>query len=186
MIDTTNQRLTTVKEVLYWSYANLAMAHYTISNHETKYTKIGFMVRARIYKGLMNGSMHIGTILDDEKIKLNYSDRCAYCGSTEDMSIDHLLPKVKNGADSSDNFVRACKHCNSSKGAKDLITWFEQRDEFPPIFILRRYLKILISYCINNNLMEYSVNDTKLKDLPFDISKIPTNYPSPDKLILHK
>jgi len=186
MNDTSDKRFTTVKELLYWSYANLAMAHYAISNQEKKYTKVSFMVRARLHKGLMNGSMHIGTIMDDEKIKLINSDRCAYCGNNSDISIDHILPRVKNGMESSDNYIRVCKHCNSSKGAKDLITWFEQRGEFPPILILRRYLKIIISYSIENNLMECSLSDSKLKDLPFDISRVPTNYPSPDKLTLHK
>ncbi len=59
-----------VKDVLFWSYANLAMAHTAVDNKQEKYEKFNFMIRSRLLKGLTEGSMNIKTLFDDEKIKL--------------------------------------------------------------------------------------------------------------------
>lgn len=50
-------------------------------------------------------------------IRDNYS--CRYCGkqlSSEELSVDHVLPKSRGGKDSWENLVTACKPCNSKKG----------------------------------------------------------------------
>ncbi len=41
---------------------------------------------------------------------------CQYCGSTEQLSIDHVLPRSRGGADSWDNITTACVICNVRKG----------------------------------------------------------------------
>jgi 5-methylcytosine-specific restriction endonuclease McrA len=43
--------------------------------------------------------------------------RCQYCGTTrEPLSIDHVLPRSRGGADSWDNVTTACLSCNVRKG----------------------------------------------------------------------
>lgn len=49
----------------------------------------------------------------------NYT--CQYCGaqpSKADLTIDHILPKVRGGNTSWENIVCACKACNLRKGGK--------------------------------------------------------------------
>lgn len=46
--------------------------------------------------------------------------RCQYCGSTKNLSIDHILPRSKGGQDTWENMVVACFPCNSKKGDKTL------------------------------------------------------------------
>jgi len=41
---------------------------------------------------------------------------CQYCGSSKDLSIDHVIPRSKGGASSWKNLVTACKPCNAKKG----------------------------------------------------------------------
>ena len=53
------KELKIVKELLFWSYANLAMAHTAVDKQQQKYEKFNYMIRAKLYKGLMNGSMNI-------------------------------------------------------------------------------------------------------------------------------
>jgi len=48
---------------------------------------------------------------------------CAYCGSTENLTIDHIVALADGGSHSLDNLTVACMSCNSSKGAKPLIEW---------------------------------------------------------------
>ncbi len=45
---------------------------------------------------------------------------CVYCGATEDLSLDHVVPRSKGGSDGEDNLVTCCRSCNSKKGAKRL------------------------------------------------------------------
>lgn len=48
---------------------------------------------------------------------------CVYCGSGEDLTIDHVVALASGGAHCQDNLVVACKHCNSSKSVKSLDNW---------------------------------------------------------------
>lgn len=41
---------------------------------------------------------------------------CQYCGSTKNLTIDHVIPRSKGGQHSWDNVVAACERCNSAKG----------------------------------------------------------------------
>ena len=44
---------------------------------------------------------------------------CQYCGvHTRDLTIDHVLPKSRNGPHTWENLVSACKTCNHRKGGR--------------------------------------------------------------------
>lgn len=45
---------------------------------------------------------------------------CQYCGSTRNLTIDHLVPRCRGGEDSWQNLCLACSACNSLKGHKSL------------------------------------------------------------------
>ena len=174
----------TVREYLYWSYANLAMAHSAVTKKQKKYESFNYKIRAKLFKGLIEGSMNIKTIFDDEKIKLDSGQKCSYCGSGIALSLDHIFPKKYGGEDAGDNLIYACEYCNSSKGKKDTMEWMNYKNIFPPILVLRRYLKLVVEYCTRESLMEKSVDELKSYTLPFNIEYIPLRYPSPDKLRL--
>lgn len=178
------KELNIVKALLFWSYANLAMAHTAVDKKQEKYAAFNYMIRARLFKGLMEGSMNIRTIFDDEKIKLLSGNKCSYCGVTDNLALDHIFPQKFGGKDVGDNLVYACRACNSSKGKKDLMEWMGCKNTFPPLMILRRYLKLVINYCIENNLMECAVEDLKNQNFPFKLEHIPVSYPKPYELIL--
>lgn len=44
--------------------------------------------------------------------------RCLWCGSTQDLTLDHIWPWSLGGEDTEDNLRTLCRSCNSSKGAK--------------------------------------------------------------------
>jgi len=48
---------------------------------------------------------------------------CQYCGSIEELTVDHIWPKKKGGSDNISNLITACKNCNLSKGGKSLREW---------------------------------------------------------------
>lgn len=45
-------------------------------------------------------------------------NKCQYCGSTKNLTIDHLIPRCKGGEDSWENLLVACDSCNTKKGDK--------------------------------------------------------------------
>ncbi len=174
----------TVKEHLFWAYANLAMAHTAVTKEQITYGRFNYMIRAKLYKGLSSGSMNIRTLFDDEKIKLSIGSKCNYCNSADKLSLDHILAQRLGGKDEGDNLIYACKTCNSSKGKKDLMEWMGCRDAFLPLMVIRRYLKLTITYCVDNGLMDTNLSDIDSHEIPFKINSIPINYPTPDKLRL--
>jgi 5-methylcytosine-specific restriction endonuclease McrA len=44
-----------------------------------------------------------------------FSGRCAYCGCSEDLTVDHFVPLSKGGKIGAGNIVPACARCNSKK-----------------------------------------------------------------------
>lgn len=63
------------------------------------------------------------TELVDEAAIYERDKCCVYCGTTEDLGLDHIVPLAKGGPHCEDNLVVACCSCNASKGAKPLIQW---------------------------------------------------------------
>ena len=124
----------TVAELIYWSYANLAMAQDGINRGLPTYDKTSFIIRIRLFKGLLSGKLQISSLFKDERWKMENGARCVYCGATENLSVDHLFPRIKGGADNVENLVCSCKSCNSSKGKKDLMVWYNERGQFHPSF----------------------------------------------------
>jgi len=43
---------------------------------------------------------------------------CQYCGTTKDLTIDHVRPKSFGGKSTFENCVTACKNCNNKKSNK--------------------------------------------------------------------
>lgn len=58
-----------------------------------------------------------------DKFKILYRDNftCRYCGSrpgSENLEVDHVIPRSKGGSDNSCNLVAACVTCNRRKSAR--------------------------------------------------------------------
>ncbi|NLB62895.1 MAG: HNH endonuclease [Fibrobacter sp.] len=175
----------TVAELIYYSYANLAMAHTAVDREQDKYASFNFMIRARLFKGLKTGKMNMRSIFDDEKIKLQTGSICNYCGASDNLSLDHIFPKKFGGTDDAENLIYACRSCNSSKGAKDLMDWMEFRGEFLPLMIIRRYLKLTFNYCQKHDLLDKKIEELEQMELPFKITALPVKFPSPKTLTLN-
>lgn len=70
---------------------------------------------------------HLPNTLTDkqwETCKAAFNNKCAYCGETKKLTIEHFIPLVKFGELTINNVVPACPRCNASKGAKDFKAWY--------------------------------------------------------------
>jgi hypothetical protein len=136
------------------------------------------MIRAKLFRGLRTGTMHMGSLYDDERLKLAAEAVCAYCDAAGPLTVDHLLPRISGGTDDGHNLVRACRSCNSSKGRRDLLLWYADRGAFPRLLVLRRYLKLMATYFEQAGLLDAHLDDGRLQNLPFDLSRLPIEFPS--------
>lgn len=57
-------------------------------------------------------------VLTRKNVMRRDGNRCQYCGSSSDLTIDHVIPKSRNGKDTWDNLITACNKCNHKKGNK--------------------------------------------------------------------
>lgn len=126
----------TIQDLLFWQYSKLIARS---AGYEKNY---GFIMDR--FKKLKSGEVSWSGSLREYIREREVSGRCIYCGSTSDLSVDHLIPRSRGGIDSGDNAVEACKSCNSSRGDKGIYEWFElgKRNEVPRI-VEGKYLKLL-------------------------------------------
>ena len=172
-------------EMLFWSYANLQMLSAALSMGKAKYDRSCYKVRAKAFKAYKEGRWNIHDLFKNNIDKLKSDCVCWYCGEVLDdkskLTIDHVFPRSKGGANDMDNIIMVCKHCNSSKRDTDLLVWyFEQRQEFPPVPILAHYLKQIYLYAKENDLMNKHREEIDLMALPFNYRYIPLDYPQPE------
>lgn len=55
-------------------------------------------------------------VLSRRNIMKRDRNTCQYCGSKSSLTLDHVLPRSRGGADSWENLVTACDTCNVKKG----------------------------------------------------------------------
>jgi len=57
---------------------------------------------------------------------------CSNCGSTEDLTADHIVPKARRGRNVLSNVQVLCRSCNASKGTGGGVT-LEKRSQRNPL-----------------------------------------------------
>lgn len=175
-------------EILYFSYANVQMLSVAISLGKIKFDRQCYMIRAKAFKAYKEGRWNIHDLLEENIAKIKSDARCWYCGKVfvdkSELTLDHVFPKSKGGANNMDNIIMVCKHCNSSKRDIDLLEWFfESRCEFPSVHILAHYLKQVYLYARENNLLGKEKEEIELLQLPFNYRYIPLDFPQPEYFI---
>ena len=152
---------------------------------KAKYDRICYMVRAKAFKAYKEGRWNIHDLFENNIAKMKSDSYCWYCGNEfenkAELTIDHVFPRSKGGANDMDNIIMVCKTCNSSKGKMDLFEWYEEvREEWPPINVWVHYLKNIYLYSVENRLMGKSLEEMDDLNLPFNWRYIPLDYPQPE------
>ncbi len=93
-----------------------------------KYTKHNHLRLSKKYGNEFNlNQEEIKEIFERDKV-------CVYCGSDNNLELDHIIPISKEGKSIFKNFVVACRSCNPSKSNKDVYVWCKlQGIEVPKI-----------------------------------------------------
>jgi len=65
---------------------------------------------------LVKGMFHKKVPFTYKNVYIRDEYTCQYCGSHDDLTIDHVVPRSRGGKSSFDNCVVACRPCNNRKG----------------------------------------------------------------------
>ena len=76
-----------------------------------------------------------------EQIKEDWNHECAYCGSTKNLTLDHVKPKAHGGKDDSKNVICACRTCNHDKGNTPIEEWYQNQ-----VFFSQERYEIICAY----------------------------------------
>ncbi|MDR1828123.1 MAG: HNH endonuclease [Methylobacteriaceae bacterium] len=91
---------------------------------------------------------------------------CQYCGSREDLTFDHVVPKCKGGKTRWDNIVTACSTCNIKKGSalpEEVKMWPRRRAWEPSSYDLQRNGRMFPPNHLHESWMDYLYWDTELE-----------------------
>ena len=76
-----------------------------------------------------------------ENIFIRDKYECQYCGSKEELEVDHIVPLINGGTNEDDNLITACHKCNTLKSDKSLEEFIKKHSS--SIKFLDRAYKIL-------------------------------------------
>lgn len=57
-----------------------------------------------------------GVMLTRQNIFKRDGNKCVYCSSRTDLTLDHVVPRSRGGSSTWTNLVTACRSCNTKKG----------------------------------------------------------------------
>lgn len=92
--------------------------------------------------------------------------RCQYCGATEDLTFDHLVPRSKGGQTTWENVLAACSPCNLRKGSKTVRESGMQPMQYPfapSIQDLHSNGRLFPPNYLHESWMDYLYWDTELE-----------------------
>ena len=150
----------TIRDEIYWQYAKL------ISK------SAGFGINQRAFQmsrfiGLRDRKIKWSSTIREWIIEHERPKECIYCGSKENLTVEHILPKCRGGPDIPDNAIKVCKKCNSRKGGKRLYEWFglSEKDKVPRI-AEGKYLKLLYKLHEKRGTLDTNKDDLKINLCP--------------------
>jgi 5-methylcytosine-specific restriction endonuclease McrA len=91
---------------------------------------------------------------------------CQYCGSRDELTFDHVVPRSKGGTTSWENVVAACSSCNLTKGDKmpAAAKMYPMQKPYPPtVNDLHRNGRLFPPNYLHNSWMDYLYWDTELE-----------------------
>jgi len=91
---------------------------------------------------------------------------CQYCGSRDDLTFDHILPRSRGGHTTWINVVAACSGCNLQKGSMtpaEAGMWPSQMPFQPTVQHLHRNGRLFPPNYLHDSWLDYLYWDTELE-----------------------
>jgi len=127
----------TVQEEILYEYAKLI-------SRSAFGGEINYRFVSDRFKALKSGRATMSGTNREWQREQELPKQCVFCGTSDTLQIDHLIPRSRGGADSADNTVWSCSACNSSRGDQGVFQWLglKRKDNLHRL-VAGKYLKQL-------------------------------------------
>jgi len=154
-----DREVQTIRDLIYYQYAKI-VARSAFGAPDGKSAKAGhYGFIKKTFRGLKSGEKTWSEITREDRQLVESEKKCAYCGASDDLSWEHLVPQSVHINDRCPaceriigihNQVWACRSCNSAKSSMGLYCFFQARfsddakfyDLIPPL-LEKKYLKTI-------------------------------------------
>jgi len=96
-------------------------------SQKTKLSDFRQMLESNSYRARKAGVVDALTLEEWGRLLASTRWRCAWCGSADNIQLEHLIPISRGGGNTVDNVCPMCSDCNFSKGAKTALEWIWQK-----------------------------------------------------------
>jgi 5-methylcytosine-specific restriction endonuclease McrA len=88
-------------------------------------TNVTHVTHKSVTKGLSRNALRQRRFREKKYVRIHEKCgyKCYYCGVTENLTIEHVIPLSRGGKDDYTNLVSACESCNKSKGGRTIDEW---------------------------------------------------------------
>jgi hypothetical protein len=145
----------TLRDLIFWQYAKIISDAAGIGK-----SHYGFVMDR--FKKLQNEEIFWNSIREYVKEK-EVSGHCAFCNSTNQLSLEHLFPRHYGGPDEEKNITWICRKCNSSKGSKRPYEYWTTQSGLEaakyemPRLVEGKYLKFLYETLSKAGYLDFSI-----------------------------
>ncbi|MFZ2783947.1 MAG: HNH endonuclease [Sediminibacterium sp.] len=159
-----DREVKTIQDLIFYQYAKIIVRSMTDAATGIEAKRNNYGIIKNKFRALKSGEISWSDILREDKQAIEAGQVCAYCGATESLQWEHIVPKsisIKPECKTCErilgihNQVYACASCNGAHGKwnKGLYTFYKQTypenkkfyDVIPPL-VEKKYLKT-IYYC---------------------------------------
>jgi hypothetical protein len=142
----------TIRQQIYWQYAKIIADSAGFGRNS-----YGFVMDR--FKKLDSGEIEWSTSIREWVHERETPRQCIYCGSTQNITTDHLIPLSRGGPDHPDNAIWSCMTCNSKKGSKRLYEFYglEKRNKIPRL-AEGKYLKLIYGELEKRDVLDTEMN----------------------------
>jgi hypothetical protein len=151
------KQVETIRDEILYQYAKIiAKSAFGLSSKKADF---GFILKT--FLELRDGTKKWSEIIREDRQFLQTEKECIYCGSTENLQFDHVVPRsirIKEACASCEklqgihNQIWACSRCNQEKGKSGLYAFFQKKlfgdkyyyDKIPSL-LEKKYLKTIYS-----------------------------------------
>jgi 5-methylcytosine-specific restriction endonuclease McrA len=104
-----------------WYYANIDRAKQSRNKYRrSEHGKLTRRIKARNRYALKKHNGGLFTKLEWISLCNKYENKCLACGSSDKLTIDHIVPITLGGINSIENIQPLCMSCNHKKGVKSI------------------------------------------------------------------